>query len=972
MVVTVESLLSTELVGRSYELAVLEAAVAAAATGRGGMLALVGEAGIGKSRLSRAGEGCGRERGLLVLSGRAVPDGTPIPFRPLAEALAAAFRDAAVLTDPQLLPLRPTLAHLVPTWSTKPAPEVSLVAVAEAVLHLLRVASADRGALMVIEDAHWADTETLSMLEYLADHASDYGVLLLVTLRSHPSTDALQRIRRLADRRAATVTALDPLSDQDVDELVLSCLSQDSVSSRLLEFVRGRADGNPFFVEELLAGLARTGALVPDAEGWRVVAQRLTPTVPATLAQLVEQRVRALAPHTQQVLAAASLLGRRFEPHVLAEVTGLSRDQVLAALREAAYAQLVGGSGDNVAFRHALTRDHVRALVLPPERKVLAARSLQVLTSAFPDLPGGWCELAAELAEVAGDRSSAARYLLTAGDRARAAGALDAAISRLEYAQSLLVTGDALIPHVAERLVAVLALAGRGDRAMKEGAAALREREGRRDPPSGAVDLHVSLARAAVAVGRWDDAKTHTAAIRTIADEAADDALRARALTLAAEVEVTHGDVDRATSLAQSALQLATDGAPWVRCEAMEILGRCARISDLAVAEGWFSSALDTAERHGLSLWRGRALHELGTIDLLDTMRTDRLILARRAAIESGAAATAAIADYHLAAALVTRGDTEEGRAVAQRAAAMASRWGLSIYPYARIMEARSYAHERQRDDVERVVADITAVSGDDPRVMASIHSHVWSMLALHEADSARARAALDRSGEFLRMVPDEHDPNRGLWALLRTLVGDDDDVARREAADCAGRDTRCNRGLLGVAEAVALGRRDSAAAGRVFEASMATLSKYQRWQWMRHMVGWLVGPVAAADGWGEPIPWLETAVRWFHQHGYDALATSCRIGLRDAGGRVPRQGRGASAVPDSLAALGVTSREADVLWLVAEGLSNPEVADRLVLSRKTVEKHVSSLLRKTTSDDRAMLTELAAALDGRTAASVT
>jgi DNA-binding NarL/FixJ family response regulator len=115
----------------------------------------------------------------------------------------------------------------------------------------------------------------------------------------------------------------------------------------------------------------------------------------------------------------------------------------------------------------------------------------------------------------------------------------------------------------------------------------------------------------------------------------------------------------------------------------------------------------------------------------------------------------------------------------------------------------------------------------------------------------------------------------------------------------------------------------------------------------MLHLLRWLVAPDALAAGWGEPVAWLQDAVRWFAAHGYGPLAGSCRVLLRDAGASVPRRGRGTSPVPDTLRERGVTSREMDVLRLVAERLTNRQIADRLVLSPKTVESHISAIFQK-------------------------
>ena len=166
------------LVGREEETARLRAALAAAQAGRGGTVLVTGEAGIGKSRLIREIAHTARGRDFVVLAGRAVGGGVPTPFRPFAEALAGAGRAGGVPDHNELDPFRPALGRLVPQWRQWQAPgDESLVFLGEAVLQLLRVLSADAGCLLVLEDLHWADRETVALLEYLADNLAAEGAV---------------------------------------------------------------------------------------------------------------------------------------------------------------------------------------------------------------------------------------------------------------------------------------------------------------------------------------------------------------------------------------------------------------------------------------------------------------------------------------------------------------------------------------------------------------------------------------------------------------------------------------------------------------------------------------------------------------------------------------------------------------------------------------------------------------------------
>jgi DNA-binding CsgD family transcriptional regulator/tetratricopeptide (TPR) repeat protein len=945
------------VVGRSTERSALDGALAAGRAGRGACVVLLGEAGIGKSRLCRMAQEHAYSSDMVVFSGRVVEGRPAEPLLPLAEALAAAFRDTGPPNHPSLLPFQSTLAHLVPAWSRKAAHPVSVIAVGEALLRLLRVSGSERGALLSLEDVHGADDETLAVVEYLAENVQVHGACLVVTLRPEPG-HALELVRRLADRRKVTLHELPPLGSDEVEDLIRTCLGADALPAELSDYVRERADGVPFLVEELLIGLARTGALVAGPHGWQLVPGRIRSVVPASLAGWITDRIALLDPRAQSVVSAASLLGQRFDWELVPAIAELDEASVLAALREATYAQLLVNDGTEIRFRHALTRDHVLASIIPPQRVRLARRALDVVLATHPEVPGRWCDLAAQLAELATEPTLAAGHLVTSGSRARDRGALSTAAGRFERALLLLDdVGDRAPIH---RLLAeVRAASGDVDGALTQ--AGLARSVDAHDQPDAQVDIDLILGHALLAAGRVADARRHAERAERAERQARSAAGRGRHLRgslLLAEISVAEQDLATARSLVTACLE-AGGLLPEQRCEALALLGRCTRVHDVRGAERLFSDVLETAETHELALWRVHALHELGTIDLLDRMRLDRLERARRAAIEAGAFAIAAVADLHLAAGHVARDEPIAGRAAARRSAELARRLGHAVEPWALMVVARSYAHERRAGEAEQTIGEALRLS-DDPALAAQAFGHVRAMLALHLADRDGAATALDRAAELLRSVPGQHDPHRGLWALLRTLQANRDGEARQEAAAAAGSDTRFNRALLAVADAVVAGRegRPDVAVDRL-RTGIDLLYGYEGIAFLAHLTHWLIAPAAHADGWGDPIAWLQDGVRWFSEHEHQPLATSCRGLLQQAGAPIPRRGRGRSVVPEVLGERGVTSREVDVLWLVGEGLTNTEIAARLVLSPRTVEKHVASLLRKTHRDGRADLAQI-------------
>jgi DNA-binding CsgD family transcriptional regulator len=192
---------------------------------------------------------------------------------------------------------------------------------------------------------------------------------------------------------------------------------------------------------------------------------------------------------------------------------------------------------------------------------------------------------------------------------------------------------------------------------------------------------------------------------------------------------------------------------------------------------------------------------------------------------------------------------------------------------------------------------------------------------------------------------------------LLHTVLGDGSEArteARTEVRNGPQLTTRFNSVVLRYADAVAHGR-----AGRVREAAETYASVQDTYpgdkSWMDAHVRRMVATAALHDGWGEPEAWLRQALAWFDARDQPDGAAACRAALRTAGLPVPRAGRVAAAtVPDHLRALGVTAREMEVLRLLADGLSNGEIAERLYISHRTVETHVARLLRRTGAHSRA------------------
>lgn len=952
------------LIGRSNQLVELRDALDAAATrGEGSAVFLVGEAGVGKTRLAREAIAEARGRGFRVLRGRAVHGRDVVAFRPLAEALLSYLRDEGPPDVPELEPFRPTLARLVPEWrrpGVEP-PDESIVVLAEAILRLLRVVGRGRGCLLFLDDLHWADPDTLAIVEYLTQNISSEPIVCFGALRSDEHVAAGRLVHSLVAQRMAAQVELDGLDPPDVAAMARACLAVDVLPSAVEDLVADHADGLPFLVEELLAGAADAGVLVAQDDGWTTVGP-VRADVPLTLIDSVDARLARLGDQAT-VLVTASVLGRQFDWRLLPAMTGLDEPAVLEALRAGVDAQLVEAEpsvANAFRFRHALTRGAVGRRLLPFERELWSRRALDAIEAAHPDLTGDWCDRAARLAEDAGDPGRAADLLVRSGRHALALGALASAEDTFERARRLadrpVVAADA-----ADGLCETLALAGKFEMALTVGAELLAALAALAAPPERVGAVHLRLARAALTGSDADVAEQHLERARACAADGGLAALAARADAITARVASLRGDLDRARDLALRALRAAEElSLHEVRCEALEEIGRVARTHDAEEADRAFEAALRVAEEQDLAVWRVRALFELSTIDLYLVRSDERMMATRDLAWSSGALATAAQVDLHLAHWCVDQFDLERSLAAARRASESARRFRMDgLLAAGLVAEATACGRLGRHQEMEHLIEQAVVITDDDPGLRSVIAGHCRAMASLVSDNQQRALGELDTATEFVRDRPSSvFYPERGLWAVLRAVHRDNGEAACAEVRASGATVSRMIRGYLHLAEAVLYGRAGRVdAADAAFAIGDADLAPVD---WLRQHARLLVAESAISVGWGDPVAWLQQALVVFEDHHQERLTAACRSLLRKAGAPVPRRATD-SGIPPSLRAIGVTAREAEVLSLLADGLGNREISDRLYLSPRTVERHIANLTVKSGLRTRSELIAFAA-----------
>ena len=953
---TSPSMLCPDLVDRTRELTALRDRLASASDGHGGVLVLRGEPGTGKTRLLREAVALAHDLGVRVLAGRSVPDRGSVPYRPLTEAFLAAFRSVPRPTSPELAGFGAHLGRLVPAWSAAEAGvDDSPLMMGEAVVRLLRPMGP---CLLVLEDLHWADAETVAVLDHLADALTGESTLVLGTTRVEGAlTEVLERLVR---RDPSSVLPVAPLEDGGVDRMVTSCLATPAPPPEVGAFLRARSEGIPLVVEELLAGLVTAGELRLEQGRWSSPGE-LTARVPASLRESVARRLAALDPVTRRVVGAAAVLGRRFDWELVPGIADVDGRAAADALRTLVDRQLVEVDGHGFAFRHALTREAVLDDLLPPDRRELARRARPVVERANPGLPGSSCELVAELAEAAGDPVAAASYLVESARRALADGAVASAEITVRRARRLAGDDEAVRRDVDEVAVDVLVAAGKPREALEIGRGVASRMGDTGVAPERRVALLLTLARAAVGAGDVPGAVGDLAAARAAADGHVDDALAARITAVDAHVALEQGRADDAETLARGAVDAAVaTGQPAVECEGLEVLGRIARDLGPGASTGWLERAARVAERAGLATWHLRARHELA----LRTWEPEALRATRDLAARYGALTTVAVMELSLADLALGDFDRAESLRAAQACVDASTRYGLATAPVAHLWLAG--AHALAGDDTAMQVALDRALAPDpaDPRVLGDLYGRVLATRSFVADDLGALRDQLDTMIGHVRAADPGRSvfPGRVLWAMVHTAEDDDLGVAARaENADATEHiDMAVFRCTADMIEAVADGRAGAGAdAASLMERARATdLSAGVLG--LRHGVQLLAARAAIRDGWGDPVAWLRETEAFFATRGHERTARRCRLLIGEAGAPVPRRGRGTSVVPAALRALGVTSREVDVLELVALGLSNREIGARLFLSPRTVERHLGSLFARTGLHDRGALGALA------------
>lgn len=423
--------LCPRLIGRASQLELLDSLLEQARGDQGQVVLIGGDAGIGKSRLVTEGISHAQTIGFSLLQGNCYEPDRHLPYAPILDLLwnLSAVQSPQELAAeaapfaPDLINLLPELGVLLPGFQMPPSrPEPDKKGLFQALLQFLVSRSTNRPCLLVIEDLHWSDDSSLEFLLYLARHLQARPLLLLLTYRTDETNIALNTFLAQLDReRRATEIILTAFSRSQLEEMIRAIFDlEQPVRGEFLARISALTEGNPFFVEEILRSLIAAGEIYQVDGRWeRKPIQELD--IPRSVRDAVQRRTEQLDPAAQSVLALAAVLGRRFDFRLLQELTMLDESDLVRHMKQLVNAQMViEESADEFVFRHALTREAVYGELLLRERKALHQSVSVTLERLYADALDAHVTDLAYHYYAAGAWDKALEYARRAGEKAAA------------------------------------------------------------------------------------------------------------------------------------------------------------------------------------------------------------------------------------------------------------------------------------------------------------------------------------------------------------------------------------------------------------------------------------------------------------------------------------------------------------------------------------------------------------------------
>lgn len=435
---------SDTLVARVPEVEMLRHTVELVSQGEGQFVALLGEAGAGKTRLAQEATALALDRHFLIAAASSYEPQQSVPFYPCLELLTALYDAAPVLVRGEVPHRWPQLGRLLPQRSTGDESTFSGFSSREeqqqlfwSVADFLRAIAESMPVGLFLDDLHWADSSTLELMQYIAQHTRNCAVLVVTTyrdteVRRNGPLDRLVLV--LSRQRLLQRVPVARLDEHGTRSLLAATIDDADVPQDLANLVYRYTEGNPFFVQEISRALVERGDVFRrnGTWAWRSLDEL---GVPDTVRAVVDQRVAGLSDTTQDVLRASSVLGQTFTFDDVLALVDVDEDTVEKALEEAIAASIVReGSRDSYAFNHALMQSTMHADLPTRRRRRLHLRAGDIIERGDGDARAA--EMEWHFTQ-GGEPARALPYAQLVGDRAESAFAHDDARHHYQIALDL-------------------------------------------------------------------------------------------------------------------------------------------------------------------------------------------------------------------------------------------------------------------------------------------------------------------------------------------------------------------------------------------------------------------------------------------------------------------------------------------------------------------------------------------------------
>jgi class 3 adenylate cyclase/DNA-binding NarL/FixJ family response regulator len=974
----------TRLVGREQELHLLCEGFARAREEYGQAISIIGDAGLGKSRLLYEFRQTLADEEFTLLEGRCSPYGTAVAYLPIIALLKQNFQIAPsdMDTDIRAKVLRGTEALGADVAATVPyllrllaveaessipvtlAPEMVKRKTFEALQMLVLKEAARRPLILTIEDLHWVDKTTEECLTFLLEHIAGARVLLVYTHRP----EFVSTWSRKSYHSVITLTRLAP---QESRQMLSAILGQ--VEERLTALIVEKSEGVPFFLEELVQSLQETGAIERHDGRWRLKSEATSLPIPDSVEEILMARIDRLPDEARSVLQVGAVIGREFRWDLLQAITGLADQELLVHLDALTDAELLYARGvppqTTYLFKHAFTQEAAYRSLLMPRRCDLHRRVALALETLFADrLEEYYGQLAHHFLEAAEgvEADKAIDYARRAGARAMTLAAYEEAVRFYQMALQALVRQAP--EDEAQRCTLLLAL-GEAQRKAGQSPQALDTLQEVADIAR-RLGLPEHLARAALEFEHttWAARCPTEPAVRLLEEALpalgeAETALRARTLGSLARALLYTGLLQHATVYVEQAVALArrvSDPAalafnldvmldvPWEPeqtearlTDAMEVLQHAEAAGDVELL----------AHAHSRLLF----CHlELGDIPAADVAIAAHIRLAEEARqpffryVATGFQTLRALLDGRFA----------EAERLAQ--------------------QSLEFGQQAQVENADGVFGIQMFLLRREQGRLAELAPAVRYFVRQHTATAWRPGLALiyselglvqEARGEFEHLA--QHDftdlPRDGLWVTCITYLAEVctflQDTARAATLyhllhPYAGRNVivggsvACYGAASRYLGMLATTMARWGEAEQHFQEALAMNTRTGARPWLAHTQHDYAAMLLAR---GRPEDRTQAMILL-----EEALAAARDLGMRALEARLTARlspltpPPPVTALPHQWASPdGLSQREVEVLHLVAAGKSNREIADTLCISLNTVATHVRNILTKTGTANR-------------------